>query len=148
MNWTSVFLTASVLSMGQAIMDNGVSDWLTSLMPAAQMGAVGLVAFSSLLTFALLVIVPGSLPLITILTAPLAALAGASGFPPELVMLTAGFAGGCCFLLPLDVVPLLTFGTGYYTMGDCFKSSAPIQLWLVVVMSLWFPLAARLMGWI
>jgi sodium-dependent dicarboxylate transporter 2/3/5 len=129
-------------------MDNGVSDWLTSLMPAAQMGAVGLVAFSSLLTFALLVIVPGSLPLITILTAPLAALAGASGFPPELVMLTAGFAGGCCFLLPLDVVPLLTFGTGYYTMGDCFKSSAPIQLWLVVVMSLWFPLAARLMGWI
>jgi sodium-dependent dicarboxylate transporter 2/3/5 len=147
-NWTSVFLTAAVLSLGDAIIKNGVSAYLSSLMPAAPLPLCLTVAFAALLTFALLVVVPVSLPLITILTAPLAALASASGFPPETVMLAAGFAGGCCFLLPLDVVPLLTYGTGYYTMGDCFKSSAPLQVWLVAIMSLLFPAAAKIFGWV
>ncbi len=146
-NWTSVFLTAAVLSVGDAVMKNGISGRLVSLMPVSPMPMTGLIAFASVLTFLLLLLVPVSLPLVTILTPPLIALAASSGFPPESVMLALGCAAGCCFLLPLDVVPLLTYGTGYYSMTDCVKSSLPLQVWLVIIMSLYFPLAALILGW-
>jgi sodium-dependent dicarboxylate transporter 2/3/5 len=147
-NWPSIILIGTVLSMGDAIVYNGVSVWLASLMPLSPLPVYFLVAFAALLTFVLLVVVPVSLSLVTILTAPLIALAAGSGVSPELVMLVLGVCGGCCFLLPLDVVPLLTYGTGYYSMTDCFKSSAPIQVFLIVVMSVLFPAAAKIFGWI
>ncbi len=43
-------------------------------------------------------------------------------------------AGG---LLPLDTVPLLTYGTGYYSITDMVKISLPAVLILCVMMSLW-----------
>jgi sodium-dependent dicarboxylate transporter 2/3/5 len=147
-NWPSIILIGTVLSMGDAIVYNGVSVWLTSLMPVTPLPVYFLVGLTALLSFVLLVIIPVSLSLVTILTAPLIALAASSGVSPELVMLVCGICGGCCFLLPLDVVPLLTYGTGYYSMTDCFKSSAPIQVWLIIIMSVLFPVAAKLIGWI
>ena len=45
----------------------------------------------------------------------------------------------CCFLFPIDVVPLLTYGYGYYEMADMPKSNAIIQVILCLLSAIWLP---------
>jgi len=61
-------------------------------------------------------------------------------------MLTAAFCGNCCFLLPLDTVPLLTYSKGYYSIKDIIISSLPIQIFLIIVISLWLTLVGGFLG--
>ena len=49
----------------------------------------------------------------------------------------------CCFLFPIDVVPLLTYGYGYYEMADMPKSNAIIQVILCLLSAIWLPVICR-----
>ena len=142
--WDSVFLIATVLSLGDLMVLNGVSDFLVSIMPSMNVPMPLLIAFSAVLLFALLILIPVAPSLIVIMGTPLIALAVSSGVSPAIVMFVSAICGCCCFLLPLDTVPLITFGKGYYSIKDMFMSSLPIQVFLIVVMALWLPMISRL----
>ena len=144
--WPSAFLIATVISLGNLMVTNGVSSWIVSLLPQLNMSTPILLAFTATLIFAMLVVIPVAPSLIQIMSAPLIALAAASSSSPELVILTLSMCGCCCFLLPLDTVPLLTYGTGYYSMKDMVKSSLPIQIFMIIVMSLWLTVIGKLFG--
>ena len=45
------------------------------------------------------------------------------------------FTASCAFLLPLDAVPLVTYGKGYYRMFDMLVPGAIISMAWVVVMT-------------
>jgi len=64
------------------------------------------------------------------------------------MMLVAAIAGNACFLLPLDTVPLLTYGKGYYSIKDIFISSLPIQIFMVIIMALWLTVIGYSFGWV
>jgi sodium-dependent dicarboxylate transporter 2/3/5 len=43
------------------------------------------------------------------------------------------FSASCAFLLPLDAVPLVTYGKGYYRMFDMLLPGAIVTIaWVVV----------------
>ena len=47
------------------------------------------------------------------------------------------FTASCAFLLPLDAVPLVTYGKGYYRMFDMFLPGAVISVaWVVLLTGL------------
>jgi sodium-dependent dicarboxylate transporter 2/3/5 len=142
----SFFMVSTVLSLGSAMISNNVSGWLISLIPSATLSLPVLTAFVALSTFALLLIVPVGPSLVTIMSVPVISLALGMGASPALVMLAFCFCVGNSYLLPLDTVPLLTYGTGYYTIGDMVKSSLPLQICIVIIMSLWIPLMGRVLG--
>ena len=144
--WDSVFLIATVLSLGELMVSNGVSGWIVSILPAMDVPTPALVAFAATLLFAMLVFIPVAPSLITIMSPPLISLALGAGVSPEIMMLAAAICGCCCFLLPLDTVPLLTYGKGYYSIKDMFVSSLPIQVFIVAVMALWLPVIGRVLG--
>ena len=145
-NLDSFFLVGAVLSMGGAMVKNGVSDWIITLLPSFYMPLPILIGFSVLLIFIMLVIIPVAPSLVTLMASPLIALAGGMGHSPAMIILALGLCAGNCYLLPLDTVPLLTYATGYYSMTDMPKCAAPLQLFIVVLMALWIPLACTLMG--
>lgn len=93
-----------------------------------------------------LVIIPVAPSLVTIMVPPLVALAAGASVAPALVILACALCACNCYLLPLDTVTLLTYGTGYYSMTDMAKSTLPLQIWIVVIVSLWLPVVGKLFG--
>ena len=82
----------------------------------------------------------------TMLGGPLVSVASVWGVSPALLILPLVICASCCFLLPLDTVPLLTYSTGYYKMMDMPKVSAFIQVVILTCMAIWVPIALRLFG--
>jgi sodium-dependent dicarboxylate transporter 2/3/5 len=64
-------------------------------------------------------------------------LALSTGQNPALYALPVAFTASCAFLLPLDAVPLVTYGKGYYRMLDMFVPGAVVSLvWVVLITAL------------
>jgi sodium-dependent dicarboxylate transporter 2/3/5 len=145
-NWESFFLVGTVLSLGSAMIHNKVSDWLISLIPSLSLSTPLLIVFVVTLTFLLLVIIPVAPSLVTFMALPFVSLAAGMGVSPVLVMLAFGLSVANCYLLPLDTVPLLTYGAGYYSMTDMLKSTLPLQISIIIVMGLWIPVIGRILG--
>ena len=145
-NWESFFLVGTVLSLGSAMIHNKVSDWLISLIPPMALSTPLLIVFVVTLTFLLLVIIPVAPSLVTFMALPFVSLAAGLGVSPALVMLAFGLSVANCYLLPLDTVPLLTYGTGYYSMTDMLKSTLPLQITIIIVMGVWIPVIGRILG--
>ena len=66
---------------------------------------------------------------------PIVLLATASGQNPAVYGLPVVFTASCAFLLPLDAVPLVTYGKGYYRMFDMLLPGAIISVAWVAVMT-------------
>ena len=147
-SWDSFFLVGTVVSIGTAMVTNGVSDWIVSLMPTMNAALLLLIAFIAALIFVMLVIIPVAPSLVTIMASPLIALAIGASASPALAILVAGLCACNCYLLPLDTVTLLTYGKGYYSMTDMAKSTLPLQIWIIIVMSLWLPVVGLMFGWV
>lgn len=147
MSWDVFFMTATVCTMGNIISAHGVSAWLVDSfypkgMVLSEMGTIGMVA---LFTFVMVVIVSNAGLLVTVMSAPLIATAAGSGFPPALLLVVLSMCATNCYLLPIDTVPLLTYGTGYYKAGEMAKSNLWIQLLMVLLCAVWFRIAGQLL---
>ena len=145
-SWDSFFLVGTVLGLGGAMVGNGVSAWVVSVMPALNVSLLGLIAIVALLVFVLLIVIPVAPSLLTVITPLIIALSANANVSPVLLMLCMGLAAGNCYLLPLDTVTLITYGKGYYSMLDMPKSTIFIQLLLVILLALWLPLAGGIAG--
>ena len=145
-NFDPFFLVGTVLCLGDAMVKNGVSDWIISFLPTVHMSPIILVGFSVLIVFIMLIFIPVSPSLVTLMASPLIAMATGMGYSAPMIMLTLSLAASNCYLLPLDTIPLITYSTGYFSMTDMPKSTALIQGFLVVVMALWIPFACGLLG--
>jgi sodium-dependent dicarboxylate transporter 2/3/5 len=144
-SWDSFFLMGTVLSIGNAMVSRGVSEWLVTLIPAdVAMSPLLLVALTAAIVFAALVIIPVAPALVTIMVTPLIALG--AGWSPAALVLTLGFCAANCYLLPLDTVTLLTYGTGYYSMTDMMKSTGFLQIVMIALVAVWIPIACMLLG--
>ena len=146
LNFDPFFLVGTVLCIGDAMVQNGVSDWVITLLPTFNMPVIILVGFSVLLVFVMLVFIPVAPSLVTLMATPLIAMATGMGFSAPMIILTLALCAGNCYLLPLDTIPLIAYSTGYFSMTDMPKSTAWIQVFLVFVMALWIPFACGLLG--
>jgi sodium-dependent dicarboxylate transporter 2/3/5 len=146
--WEAFFLMGTMISMGAVITASGLGAWISTVVFPASFVASGalVVAFVAALTFILLIPIPVAPALVTILAVPLIGFAQKIGVSPYMLMITLGLVAGNCYILPLDTVPLMTFATGSYKMFDMPKATAWIQLVMIVLASLWIPLAVKIIG--
>lgn len=128
------------------MINNGVSAAIAGAIPTMNAGLPILLAFIALLIFITLIIIPVASSMIPIMAVPLITIALGAGANPALVMLTAALCAGNCYLLPLDTVPLITYSKGYYSMTDMAKSTAFLQLAMIILCALWLPLIGGLVG--
>lgn len=147
-NWTPYIIISTMIMVGSTLVKNGVTTWLCNLVfpESLAMGAFLAVLIVSLIIFVLMIIIPSAPAIINLLAAPLAGLAAVSGLSPVLFLLPLGMCAGNCIIFPFDTVPAITYAPGYYTMADLPKVSAAVQVFIALVMALWIPLAAGLVG--
>lgn len=147
-NWDVVFVTASVISLGNIINENGLSTWFVNTVFPADMAlpAFALVFITAIFVILMLLIVPISGALIQVLAGPLIAVAAANGVAPVILIITLCFCATNCYLLPIDTVPLLAYSTGYFQMTDMPKATAPVLIVLAGLCALWAPILCSIMG--
>lgn len=145
-SWDAFFLVGCVISIANAMINNGVSAAIANNIPVMDVGASILLAFIALIVFIALVIIPVASSMIPIMAAPLIAIAIGTGQSPALIMLTAALCAGNCYLLPLDTVPLITYSKGYYSMIDMIKSTAFLQIIMIILCAFWLPFIGNMLG--
>ena len=145
-SWDAFFLVGSVISIAKAMINNGVSAAIANAIPPMSVGLPILLAFTAVLIFVTLVVIPVASSMIPIMAVPLIAIATGAGASPALVMLAAALCAGNCYLLPLDTVPLITYAKGYYSMTDMAKATVFLQIAMVLLCALWLPLIGTLTG--
>ena len=147
-SWEAFFLLGAVMCVGNAIVATKASTWLAAaLVPAAlSLPVFFVLIITSLLVFVLLVPVPVAPALIGMLAAPLVALAVNTAISPIIMIMLLGLCVANCYLLPLDTVPLITYMTGYYKMGQLAKTALPHQIILTVLVAVWLPIAGMMLG--
>ena len=147
-SWEVLIITGTVLSTGGALVKNGVNEWLVDTFYPSEMALpiFGIVAFIALIVFLMLILIPIAPALITVLAGPLATIAASQGYSPEILFLTLALCASNCYLFPIDSVPLLTYGTGYYKMTDMPKSTSIIQIVIIAVLAVWLPFILNTVG--
>lgn len=141
-------LMGTMISIGAVVTSSGLGAWISNVIfPQTFISVTPLViAFVVALAFILLIPIPVSPALITMLAAPLITFCQNIGVSPVIIMAAFGMCAANCYLLPLDSVPLITYATGAYGMFDMPKATVWIQLVLLVVSSLWLSLAGKILG--
>lgn len=145
-SWDAFFLVGTVLSISTAMINKGVSDVIAGLIPSLDVSTMILIAFTAVLIFVSLIVIPVATSLIPILAPALITVAVNAGVAPVLIMMTAAICACNCYLLPLDTVALITYGKGYYAMTDMMKSTIFLQLMIIILAMLWLPVVGGLFG--
>jgi sodium-dependent dicarboxylate transporter 2/3/5 len=137
--WDTLLMIGSVTSLGVVSSSSGLAKWLvdTSLGGLAAWPMTALLAAISAFIAVIHLLVPINPAIVASMIPPIVLLATSTGQNPALYGLPVVFTASCAFLLPLDAVPLVTYGKGYYRMFDMFLPGAIISVaWVAVLTAL------------
>ena len=133
-SWSTVFLLASLIPLGQAVQDTGTAAWIAgqilSLLDGWPLWAlqVGLAILAT--GFTLVMSNVGA----TVLLVPLAvSIAVAAGGDPAIFALTVAISTSNSFLIPTHQVNALIMGPAGYKVTDFIKSGGVMTLLFIVV---------------
>jgi sodium-dependent dicarboxylate transporter 2/3/5 len=137
--WEVLLMVGGVTALGAASVETGLAQWLVdgSLSGLEDWNALWVVAIVSAFTVVIHLALPIGPVINSVLIPPLALLALSTGQNPALYALPVAFTASCAFLLPLDPVPLLTYGKGYYRMLDMLAPGSILSVcWVVLITTL------------
>lgn len=136
-SWDTLLMIGSVTSLGAVSASSGLAKWLVdaSLGGLAAFPSAAVIAAISAFIVVLHLLVPINPAIVVSMVPPIVLLATSTGQNPALYGLPVVFTASCAFLLPLDAVPLVTYGKGYYRMFDMLVPGAIISAAWVVVMT-------------
>jgi sodium-dependent dicarboxylate transporter 2/3/5 len=130
-------MIGSVTSLGALSASSGLAKWLVdATLGGLESWPVALVlAAVSAFIVVIHLPVPINPAIVAAMVPPIVVLATSTGQNPALYGLPVVFTASCAFLLPLDAVPLVTYGKGYYRMFDMLLPGAIISVAWVVLMT-------------
>lgn len=146
--WEALLMLGGVTSLGAASLETGLAKWLVgaALGGLSDWSAPAVVAAVSAFTVVVHLPIPMAPVINAVVIPPIVLLAQASHHNPALYALPVAFTASCAFLLPLDAVPLLTYGKGYYRMLDMLRPGAWVSAVWVVWMTVLTTMLAPVLG--
>lgn len=142
-------MIGGVTSIGAAVVASGLSAWFLQAVLQNLIGLdlVPLTFLVGMIINLLHLVLPIGPALVTMSVQPLADLSVLIGVSPVVFGITAAFMAGCCILLPLDAVPLITYNKKFYSMWDMFKAGIIVSTIWVGLVAMWVPFAASFLGY-
>ncbi len=147
-SWEALFMIGGITSLGVACRDTGLAEWFVqhSLSGLGSWHPMAIIAAISAVTVAIHLVIP-ILPAVTaVMVPPVVLLAQQLDMSPALFALPVVFTASCGFLLPLDAVSLITYGTGHYRMTDMLRPGLLISIGWVILMTLLIYFIGPLVG--
>lgn len=146
--WDTILLIGAASSLGTTLWKSGAATWVATTALSGIQGASSLVVILFVVVFTILIhlLVPVNPAIVSVMVPTLAAFAVTLGINPAFLVVPMGFTVSAAFLLPLDPVPLITYSTGHYKMGDYFKAGIPVCVLWTIVMTVAMMVLARPLG--
>ena len=135
-SWSTVFLLASLIPLGQAVQNTGTAAWIAQevLQAFAGIPIFGLLVGIALLSSAFTLVMSNVGA--TVLLVPLAvSIAVAAGGDPAVFALTVAISTSNSFLIPTHQVNALIMGPGGYSVSD-FLRVGTLMTFLFLAVSL------------
>jgi len=144
--WDGILLIGSVTALGSAVVVTGLGSWIveTALSGFLGMGIVATTGLVGMLVNLLHLILPVAPALVSMSIVPFVDVANLIGINPAIFTFTIAALSGCCLLVPLDAVPIMTYTKKYYTIWDMFKAGSIVSIVLVILVALWLPFISGL----
>ncbi len=143
--WGILLLFGGGLAIAAGFVESGLSDWIGQQLS----GLKGLPLIVVILVVATLVIflteITSNTATASMMYPIMAALALALGFHPYALMIAAGVAASCAFMLPVATPPnAVVFGSGYLRIPDMAKTGFLLNLIGIVLVTIaiyfWIPI--------
>lgn len=146
--WNTILLIGAATSLGTTLWQSGAATWIAESSLAGIQGASTFVVLLFIVVFTILIhlLVPINPAIVSIMVPTLVAFSTSIGMNPAFLAVPMGFTVSAAFLLPLDPVPLITYASGRYKMGDYFKAGIPVcVLWTIIMTAAMFLIARPLL---
>lgn len=133
-SWNTIFLLASLITLGQAVQNTGTAEWMARGVVGLIDGAPLWVMYAGLATLATGFTLVMSNVGATVLLVPIAvSIATAVGADPALMALTVAISTSNSFLIPTHQVNALIMGPAGYRVSDFVKAGGGMTILFLVV---------------
>ncbi len=145
-SWPTFFIAGNLISVSNAVTSTGLCDFFTGLLFPNEAGhsEILLVARIAVITFVFMACLPSAPAVISILSPIIIAFAGANGLNPAMLVMASAFCVSNIYLFPLDAPLVVAYDRKAFQMFDLPKATIWIQLFMVLLVSLWVPLIFHL----
>ncbi len=146
--WDIILVVNSCSALGSIIWESGAAGWIANYIGVLLNGQsiiVMLILLGLVIAYAHL-ICPVNPALVSIFVPIACTVAAAQGLNPACLAIPIGFMVSAACLIPLDAIPLVCYGTGYFKMLEMFKSGVFIVFAWVLIATLIMMTVAPLLG--
>ncbi|MDO5692385.1 MAG: DASS family sodium-coupled anion symporter [Pseudomonadota bacterium] len=138
-DWGVLFLFGGGLTLSGLLRSSGASAVLGDQVAAFLTGAGPFIIILGVTTFIIILTEFTSNTASAALLVPVfAAIAERMGMPPTVLVLMIGIGASCAFMLPVATPPnAIVYGTGQIGQSDMIKAGAVLNVFCVIVLTLW-----------
>jgi sodium-dependent dicarboxylate transporter 2/3/5 len=140
-----VFMIGGVNAMAAGVLSTGAASWLVNTVfgNADTWPTVLILIGASVLGCLLHLVIPSGPAVAGLAILPMIEMCQNIGYDPFTVAMIVTFWCNVTMLLPTDAVPVLTYGYGYYTMGDMLKFGIVPSIICIVFVALIMPVMCQ-----
>ena len=148
-SWEALIMIGGIQSIAAGLVNTGAASWLVNTVMAGAAFWPGMVTnvIASALTSLLHVIIPTGPAVVGLALVAMVEVAGIASLSAASFAMITAFWSNVTYLLPIDTVPLITFGKGYYKMSDMIKAGIVPNIIMILVAALLVPALANLLGY-
>ena len=136
-SWDSVLLMGSANALAMILSTQGTAEWISNSILGSMAGVSLFVLIMAVTAFGIFshLLVPVANAVLSVCVPIVTVLATSMGVNPLYLVLPLGFTASAVFIIPLDPIPLTTYGYGYWKLGEMAKPGIIISL-------IWIPVCA------
>lgn len=147
--WGIVLMCGTIMSIGGVVSATGGATFLANLVMNSGVTGMGFFLCMLLLfafVYALHTICPIGAAILGIFVPILITVCASFGVSPAVPTIALAIAVAGNVLLPVNPTVMLTYGEGYYTFADMFKTGIVPAIILIVLVTAWVPFICGAMG--
>ncbi|WP_258359114.1 SLC13 family permease [Moorella sulfitireducens] len=146
--WDLILMIGGIQAVTAGILKSGGATWVVNnaLAGAQQWHPFVVLLMASAIMALLHLLVPAGPAIVGMAVPPMAALALSIGVNPVVMAIIVVVWASITFLLPIDMVLLITYSKGYHTSTDLFKAGWLPTLFLIILTAVAVPFLVSLAG--
>ena len=147
--WGIVIMCGTIMSMGGVVEATGGAAFLAGAIASSGIMNLGFFAAFALmlaLIYLLHTVCPIGVAILGIFLPIMITLCAGFGVSPAAPTIALAVVVAGNYLMPVNPTVMLTYGEGYYTFGDMFKTGVVPSIALVLIMAAWMPFIVGVMG--
>lgn len=147
--WGIVIMCGTIMSMGAVIESTGAAAFLAGIITNS-----GIMSLDFFLAFLLMLLAlyllhtvcPIGVAILGVFLPILITMCAGFGISPAVPTIALAVVVAGNYVAPVNPTVMLTYGEGYYTFGDMIKTGIVPAIVLCVLMALWMPFIAGVLG--